>query len=776
MTLHTFSISEVRLLVAAIFLGSLLAPTVQAQAQAAAPTGWHFTPLIESVISPPHWFTGTDGKVHLVYELLLTNALTVPATVSTIAVLNADSGATLLRLTGPSLTSAMSLVTSPDAPNVVLPPATVGAVWLDVPLASKEAIPAFIAHQVTIAPASGVPPSVLSFTGARVKVDRRPPVVLGPPLAGSGWAALGSCCDGPHRRSVIPIGGRRYLGQRFAIDFNQLDAQNRPGVGDPALPASFPTFGQPVLAVTDATVAVAVDRYPDLRVGAAREDITPQSEGGNRIVLDLGDGRFAAYAHLQAGSVKVRPGDRVKRGQPMANAGSSGTGGGPHVHFQVMDHPSLLFADGLPYVFDAFALTGQTPSLVKVLPYYDTLEAIPITSENVGPQRHALPMSRDVVTFSALPLPQIQPGSAAISGSAATQCAPGSAVPSATSRSLSATLESIREKYQLNAIIVGVEQHGKPLYRNAIGVSTNGEPATTDMHFRVGGVGWQVLSTVLLRMAEQQPARIALTDRVSKWYPDYPNADRATVRMLSASSAGFGDYITTDAFLRQLEANPLRVWTADDLIAYSVLPHQAPAFKDPGRDWKYSHTDFVVLGAILEKASGKKYAALLQEFVFDPLVLRNTRFQLDAKPQLPVLQTLQEEDFQESTFWNPSWVSWAALTSNICDLGKWNRAFGTGSLLSPAMRSEPVAPINVGLGANTAQAFFGLGTLVYPPWIVQRAAYWGMHTSTAYDPTTGISLVATVSLSPATPPGEQPGNEIITAISKLLTPDHPVPK
>ena len=116
------------------------------------------------------------------------------------------------------------------------------------------------------------------------------------------------------------------------------------------------------------------------------------------------------------------------------------------------------------------------------------------------------------------------------------------------------------------------------------------------------------------------------------------------------------------------------------------------------------------------------------------------------------------------------------MTSNICDLGKWNRAFGTGSLLSPAMRSEPVAPINVGLGANTAQAFFGLGTLVYPPWIVQRAAYWGMHTSTAYDPTTGISLVATVSLSPATPPGEQPGNEIITAISKLLTPDHPVPK
>ena len=151
MTLHTFSIPEVRLLVAAIFLGSLLASTVHAEAQ---PAGWNFTPLVESVISPPHWFTGTDGKAHVVYELLLTNALTVPATVSAVAVLNADSGATLLRLAGPSLTSAMSLVTSPDAPKVVLQPATLGAVWLDVPLASKEDILPFIAHQVMIAPVS----------------------------------------------------------------------------------------------------------------------------------------------------------------------------------------------------------------------------------------------------------------------------------------------------------------------------------------------------------------------------------------------------------------------------------------------------------------------------------------------------------------------------------------------------------------------------------------------------------------------------------------------
>jgi murein DD-endopeptidase MepM/ murein hydrolase activator NlpD len=154
-----------------------------------------------------------------------------------------------------------------------------------------------------------------------------------------------------------------------------------------------------VLAVADATVVVAVDRYPDLRVNGARVEITPQSEGGNRVVLDLGNGRFAAYAHLQSGSVTVRAGQRLKRGQPIAKAGSSGTTGGPHLHFQLVDQPSLLFSDGLPYVFDRFDVSEQTPPLATTLKLYDTLEAVPIDTANAGPRRNAMPLSRDVVTF-----------------------------------------------------------------------------------------------------------------------------------------------------------------------------------------------------------------------------------------------------------------------------------------------------------------------------------------------------------------------------------------
>src|SRR5262245_61338869 len=134
MKVHALAIPGVHGLVAVLLLWGLAGSAVPARGQPAPPADWRFTPLVETIVSPPRWFSGSDGQVHLVHELLLTNALPGPATVSTVAVIDAESGATLLGLSGPSLLAAMSLVTSPDSPKVVLPTATVGAVWLDVPL------------------------------------------------------------------------------------------------------------------------------------------------------------------------------------------------------------------------------------------------------------------------------------------------------------------------------------------------------------------------------------------------------------------------------------------------------------------------------------------------------------------------------------------------------------------------------------------------------------------------------------------------------------------
>ena len=405
MSHHRFSISSLRHVFVAFLLVILATTSVGAQATPTSPSApMAFTPFVETGVTTPRWFAGTDGQIHLAYELFLTNILPVSLTVTSIEVLDAESGEPIMRLEGGDLRADMSLAWLPDSPTVDLPPSSVGAVWFDVPLASEADIPTTLEHRVTIElpPDVPVPASFLTHRGWTIDVDQQSPVVLGAPLAGPGWAALGSCCDGPHRRSMLVIDGESHLSQRFAIDFNQLDAQNRPGTGDPSLYTSYPTYGQPVIAVADATVVEAVDRYPDLMVGEQREEVNAETAGGNRVVLDLGSGRFAIYAHLQSGSVTVQTGDRVKLGQQIANVGSSGTGGGPHLHFQVTDSPSILTGDGLPYVFEAFELTGTLPPLEEVIPYYDTLDPIPVSTEDTGPRQNELPLGSDLVTF---PLP-----------------------------------------------------------------------------------------------------------------------------------------------------------------------------------------------------------------------------------------------------------------------------------------------------------------------------------------------------------------------------------
>jgi hypothetical protein len=380
-----------------------MSPSAPPSAPAERPAVGDVAPLLIDTVSTPRWFTGTDGRTQVAYELQLTNVVPAPLNLREVEVIDADSGATLLRLSGDPLLAATSLAATGSTPATTLPASSMGVVWLDVTLEGAP-VPAAITHRLTVDPPADMelPGIAWTFTTAAVEIDPRSPVVLGQPLTGPRWAAFGSCCDGPHRRSMYPIDGTWYLAQRYAIDFNLLDAQNRPGSGDPRLPDSFPTFGQPVYAVAEGTVVVAVDDDPDLRVGDERDEPTPANAGGNRVILDIGDGRYAVYAHLQQDSVTVGEGDRVSRGQHIAAVGSSGTTGGPHLHFQVSDQPSVVFADGLPYAFDSFEVTGRTPPLDDVLRYYDTMEPIPLDTGDIGPHHDQLPLGRDVVQFPAI--------------------------------------------------------------------------------------------------------------------------------------------------------------------------------------------------------------------------------------------------------------------------------------------------------------------------------------------------------------------------------------
>jgi murein DD-endopeptidase MepM/ murein hydrolase activator NlpD len=163
------------------------------------------------------------------------------------------------------------------------------------------------------------------------------------------------------------VNGAFHNGQRFAIDWAaRLDAKDRTHAGNPSRNRSYFNYGQPVLAVGAGTVIEAVDRYPD-QVPNHAVPVPLGAADGNHVILKLGKGVFAAYAHLLPGSVRVHRGERVREGQVLGRLGNSGSSSGPHLHFQLMTRPSVLDADGLPFVLDRFRLDGRVPTLTALI-------------------------------------------------------------------------------------------------------------------------------------------------------------------------------------------------------------------------------------------------------------------------------------------------------------------------------------------------------------------------------------------------------------------------
>jgi murein DD-endopeptidase MepM/ murein hydrolase activator NlpD len=197
---------------------------------------------------------------------------------------------------------------------------------------------------------------------------RRPPVEVAAPVAGR-WLALNSPAD------KVPSHGLHAYGQTYAIDLVHEPAEGaRPQFGQgPSFrrPEEFPAFGRPVLAPADGMVVRVHDRERDHRSrsswpsllylvleGSLRELTGPGRVLGNHVVLDLGDGVYAVLAHLRRGSVEVVGGERVVAGEQVAECGNSGNSTEPHLHFQLMDHPSVLFAAGLPFRWARFEVDG----------------------------------------------------------------------------------------------------------------------------------------------------------------------------------------------------------------------------------------------------------------------------------------------------------------------------------------------------------------------------------------------------------------------------------
>ncbi len=228
--------------------------------------------------------------------------------------------------------------------------------------AAGERFPDSIRHRVTFQLAGRTLPNIVECANTPVG---RGAVEIAPPVAGGPWqVGSGPDTSHHHRGAILAYQGRATISQRFAFDFfleKELDASS--GKGDPMNNRDHRSYGAPVFAVADATVASVVDGLPD----NVPYDIFPvvslnaDKLYGNRVTLDLGHGRYATYGHLQAG-VRVKAGDRIKAGQMLGLIGDSGASAAPHLHFQVTDGPDPIASEGIPFVFTSFRRNGSSYS------------------------------------------------------------------------------------------------------------------------------------------------------------------------------------------------------------------------------------------------------------------------------------------------------------------------------------------------------------------------------------------------------------------------------
>ncbi|WP_026851674.1 M23 family metallopeptidase [Glaciibacter superstes] len=315
-------------------------------------TKLEFSPLIISALEPEVVpVKASDGKYYVAYELSVFNDAPRDATMTKVETIAGDDRGTVIATLDQEHIAANTMMTGGNSSALAetdIPAGrTVIVVFRDA-YPTRKAVPATFTHRIsaTFAPAKPNDPRLASKypdqvaqIGGYLAVSTETPVVIGPPLAGENWFAnngLESEALNAHSDVVIPVGGRVTSAERFAIDFLRIDPTSMKSYrGDPALNASYLAFDQPLIAVAKATVVKVVSDQPDVTPMVLTEVETVDDVTGNSIVLDLGNGVYALYAHMQQGSAQVKVGDTVKKGQEIGRLGNSGNTSEAHLHFQL---------------------------------------------------------------------------------------------------------------------------------------------------------------------------------------------------------------------------------------------------------------------------------------------------------------------------------------------------------------------------------------------------------------------------------------------------------
>jgi hypothetical protein len=332
--------------------------------------------------------TGDDDEQYLAYELFIVNWSHQDLRIASIDTEDAVTGQPLKTYDSKALEDPNRVGVIPFASNkaparVILSGRT-AIVSMDVKLPLGAGLPSSIRHRIhfesdpnlKLILDDGSLSSELFTVTEPMPIDRRPPLVLGPPLGGGPWLCgngfMGTGSDGKYwftahdaQYTTYNV-ARIHVPSRYGCDFAKIDetiSARKVTTPDTISLSQFYGYGADVLAVADAVVIKTKDGIPENEPRIDKQlimavPLTDATANGNMVVLKIGEGQYACYAHMQPGSIRVKEGDRVRKGQVIGKIGNSGSTNGPHLHFNVQRGPAMGGDDFLPYVFTSYWLEG----------------------------------------------------------------------------------------------------------------------------------------------------------------------------------------------------------------------------------------------------------------------------------------------------------------------------------------------------------------------------------------------------------------------------------
>lgn len=257
-------------------------------------------------------------------------------------------------------------------------------------------------------------------------------------------------------------------------------------------------------------------------------------------------------------------------------------------------------------------------------------------------------------------------------------------------------------------VAVLVSKDGRIIYKKAFGYADLDKKVkvSPEMKFRIGSITKQFTAAAILKLQEEN--KLSVTDKLSKYFPDFPRAEEVTLHHLLTHTSGIHSYTGKSEFLQKV-VNPI---SNDELLNFFK---NDPYDFNPGEQYRYNNSGYFLLGYIIEKVSRKSYAKYLKDTFFTPLKMNNTGVHaasLNLKNEVKGYNKSGDK-YERATNWDMSWAGGAgALYSTVDDLYTWNEALFNGRVLNEKSLTAALTSVKLNDGKTPPNGEYGYGLVI----------------------------------------------------------------